>query len=112
MCNNAISFFRCSIRKEELHKDSVSVDKEDKNKVSFLPFLGIGPRRYFDLFSLKLSSGREIERKENGCIIDFEPVKKNASLRLSEKPAKYMDEEKRAANVFYNYLKEKGVIDE
>ena len=94
----------------ELHKDSVSVDKEDKNKVSFLPFLGIGPRRYFDLFSLRLSSGREIKRKKNGCIIDFEPNKKTISLRLSEKPAKYMDEEKTAAKVFHKYLQEKGVI--
>jgi len=33
---------------------------------AFNHFVGIGPRRYFDLFSLNLSSGHELERKENG----------------------------------------------
>ncbi len=92
---------------EELHKDSISLDKENETRVSFLPFLGVGPRRYFDLFSLKLSSGREVERKENGHIIDFEPKKKSISLRLSEKSNKYIGEEKIAAKVVHKYLKEK-----
>ena len=29
----------------------------------FEPFVGIGPRRFFDLFSLKLSAGYRVERK-------------------------------------------------
>lgn len=33
------------------------------NKVVFKHYVGIGPRRYADLFSLKLSSGRRVKRK-------------------------------------------------
>ena len=78
---------------QELHGDAVSIDKEDKTLVSFLPFLGIGPRRYFDLFSLKLSSGRELKRKQDdGRTIDFEKNKKEITLRLSEKSGTYKSE--------------------
>jgi deoxycytidylate deaminase len=49
-----------------LHGDAISVDQVSEHMVPFLPFIGIGPRRYFDLFSLKLSTGYPIERKEGG----------------------------------------------
>ena len=93
----------------ELHKDSISIDKEDNDRVSFLPFLGVGPRRYFDLFSLKLSSGREVYRKdEKGFIIDFESSKKSISLKLHKKSNTYIDEEKASINVFERYLKKES----
>ena len=50
----------------ELHNDAISVDQTVEKMVPFLPFNGIGPRRYFDLFSLMLSTGYPIERKEGG----------------------------------------------
>jgi deoxycytidylate deaminase len=49
-----------------LHKDEVSIDHVEDGKLPFLSFLGVGPRRYFDLFSLKLSTGYPIERKKDG----------------------------------------------
>jgi len=45
----------------ELYSDSASITREE-DKVSFEEFVGVGPRRFFDLFSLKLSSGRSIIR--------------------------------------------------
>jgi len=49
-----------------LHDDAISIDEEIEGKLPFLPFIGVGPRRYFDLFSLKLSTGYPVERKERG----------------------------------------------
>lgn len=60
-------------RAEELHEDAIVVEEKalkqsrgSRRKVPFTHFVGIGPRRYFDLFSLNLSSGYELSRKENG----------------------------------------------
>ena len=56
-----------------LHYDSIvlnerGLDKASANscqdKVVFEPFLGVGPRRFLDLFSLKLSTGRTLSRKQ------------------------------------------------
>jgi hypothetical protein len=41
-------------------------NRGSKWKIPFTHFVGIGPRRYFDLFSLNLSSGHELVRKDNG----------------------------------------------
>jgi deoxycytidylate deaminase len=58
-------------RAEELHHDAVIVEEKGQIrgarwKVPFTHFVGIGPRKYFDLFSLNLSRGHELVRKENG----------------------------------------------
>lgn len=59
----------------ELHADAVAlvqrrqeseISKPGQTKVRFEQFVGVGPRRYADLFSIKLSSGREIEREADG----------------------------------------------
>jgi deoxycytidylate deaminase len=49
---------------EALHPDSISLkDPAPAEKVSFVPFVGVAARRYFDLFSMKLSDGLELVRK-------------------------------------------------
>jgi deoxycytidylate deaminase len=60
-------------RAEDLHDDAILVEEKalrpnrnSKWRVPFTHFVGIGPRRYFDLFSLNLSSGHELVRKSNG----------------------------------------------
>jgi deoxycytidylate deaminase len=84
-------------RAKELHGDSItfsskaaSQDRRNK-KVEFIPFFGVGPRRYFDLFSMSIGSGRPITRKENGVPVVFEM--KKASLRLKLIPLSYIDRE-------------------
>lgn len=49
----------------ESHKDALVLgdDSDDANKVVCRPFVGVAARRYFDLFSLKLSSGVPLKRK-------------------------------------------------
>lgn len=49
-----------------LHSDSILVDDHNAspaNKVSFVPFLGISPRRFIDLFSMRPKLGYEVKRK-------------------------------------------------
>ncbi len=52
----------------ELFKDSILVDptdgKADKDRVPFQPFVGIGARRYMDLFSMVNSEGWKVKRKD------------------------------------------------
>jgi len=54
---------------KDLHSDSISLPDEDagkpeERKVKFRAFEGIGPRRFVDLFSLTLGSGRPLRRKQ------------------------------------------------
>ena len=67
---------------KKLHDDAISEDKNEKNKLHFEPFTGVGPRRFFDLFSLTLSSGDEILRSDNGRVIDFNFGRKSALPRI------------------------------
>jgi deoxycytidylate deaminase len=76
-----------------LHEDAISIDQEEEGKVPFLPFIGVGPMRYFDLFSLKLSTGYPIERKrkEDGKLMEWERSK--APLRTQLQPTSYLRRE-------------------
>ena len=56
----------------ELHNDSITdTDSKSDNKVKFVAFTGIGPKRYQDLFSMKLGDGNPIIRKENSQSLIF-----------------------------------------
>jgi deoxycytidylate deaminase len=54
-----------------LHSDAIYWEEDAApgstpgNKVAFKHYVGIGPRRYVDLFSLRLSSGRRVKRKNS-----------------------------------------------
>lgn len=74
-----------------LHSDAISVDERVEGKVPFMPFLGIGPRRYFDLFSLSLSTGYPVERKLNGHLVQWS--RSSAAVRLQMKPSSYLERE-------------------
>jgi hypothetical protein len=41
-------------------------ESERDRRVWFAPFVGVGPRRYVDLFSMKLGSGYPLVRKRRG----------------------------------------------
>ena len=77
----------------ELYDDSLRlVDTSDfSNKyVRFEEFVGIGPRRFYDLFSLSLSSGSPLKRKDStGKRIDWK-----ATLRCKMEPTTYFEREK------------------
>lgn len=50
----------------KFHDDSITAGKIEphERKVRFKPFIGIGPRLFFDLFSMTMSAGRQIVRKD------------------------------------------------
>lgn len=65
----------------EMHPDSISVkDGGESGKVNFVPFVGVGPRQFVNLFSMSLSTGAKIERK------DSKSGKKKAFDRLRAHP--------------------------
>lgn len=56
---------------EDLHSDAIhfedhqpSANRGHDHKVVFRHYTGVGPRRYMDLYSLALSSGRKVKRKK------------------------------------------------
>ena len=100
----------------EFHDDSISFgfdrnDEKDKNKVTFEPFVGIGPRRFFDLFSMRLASGYDLMRKtETGEMAAWHLP--NARLRVRMWPCSYLDLELLACDLFKGMLPTGGDRDE
>lgn len=81
---------------EDLHSDAIQVlaqstGAKHPKKVIFESFVGVGPRRYMDLFSTKLSNGYPIERKADGIAKDWAPG--TAVLRIPLLPASYLERE-------------------
>jgi len=84
----------------EFHQDCVRVGFGDgKHHVRFEPFVGVGPRRFFDLFSLHLGSGNELRRKDKeGRVVPWKP--EDAHPRLQLLPCSYLDLELVASDMF------------
>jgi len=90
----------------EFHPDSIQVGFSDSaaasiggTMVNFEPFVGVGPRRFFDLFSLQLGSGYRLKRKDGvGKALEWKP--EDGQLRLQMLPASYLDLEFIASNMF------------
>ncbi|MFO0935686.1 MAG: anti-phage dCTP deaminase [Gemmataceae bacterium] len=70
---------------EAIAKPSPESILKNSSLVHFDAFVGIGPRRFFDVYSMQLSSGYEIKRKdENGNKISWKLD--DSQLRLLMKP--------------------------
>lgn len=91
-----------------LHGDAICGNEsaESEDRVPFVPFIGIGPRRYWDLFSLKLSTGYPIERKEHGQKVAW--TRAAASPRLQMSPVSYLVREKLAAAALDGIISEQS----
>ncbi|MFD3231877.1 anti-phage dCTP deaminase [Rahnella aceris] len=85
------------------HKDSIessenSKKSQDVKKVVFEPFVGVGPRCFFNLFSINLGIGYKIVRKEkDGRTVKWE--RKNGRLRIQMLPSSYIEKELKAADI-------------
>jgi deoxycytidylate deaminase len=101
----------------EFHTDSIQVgftdaDDADESRpiVFFEPFVGVGPRRFFDLFSVRLGSGYNLRRKDaSGRVRDWKP--EQGRLRLQMLPVSYLELELLASDMFKTAsvnLKESG----
>jgi deoxycytidylate deaminase len=94
----------------ELHGDSIALDDHgsDANivsKVVFEPFVGVGPRRYFDLFSMRLSDGYPTKRKEKGATTTW-TVGAETAARVPMLPNSYIERELRASRAMIGILAE------
>jgi len=92
----------------EFHDDSICFGpSNNKNLVGFEPFVGVGPRRFFDMFSMHLSSGNPMIRKnETGRVIKWTPDQ--AKLRIQMLPSSYINRETMVASIFSNYKNQAG----
>lgn len=82
----------------DLHSDAISTDPDMREqRVVFEPFVGVGPRRYFDLFStMGISTGFRVERKKDGRAVKW--TKGSAAVRVPMRPISYLDREQLAAD--------------
>lgn len=84
-----------------LHPDGIVVDEfsrdkknstgRNRDKIPFESFVGVGPRRYSDLFVMNPNYGRSIERKQNGKTIPWPSIGKRP--RLPMHPTSYLQRE-------------------
>lgn len=93
-----------------LHQDAIS-NNENRGftRLPFVPFIGVGPRRYLDLFSLSLGTGIPIERKHDGVLIDWNPAE--AGPRLQMQPSSYLTRESFASASLRNILESSKSIE-
>ena len=93
------------------HKDSIESSENSKNtenstKVIFEPFVGVGPRCFFNLFSINLGTGYKVIRKESdGTAVRWE--RKNGRLRIQMLPSSYIEKELKAADSLNKIVTEK-----
>jgi len=90
------------------HDEAILLGFEEDStnqKVKFQPFVGIGPRRFFDLFSMHYSSGYDLVRKEkDGSLKQWDL--KSSQLRLRMWPRSYLEHEL-DASLMFNSLTER-----
>jgi deoxycytidylate deaminase len=103
-------------RAEELHEDAIIVEEKAgdeglraRRKVPFTPFVGVGPRRYFDLFSLSLSRGHELTRKSSGRTMDIS--RQGAWVRVPMAPLSYIQREAIAIRELDNLPRQLGMFE-
>ena len=106
----------------DLHDDAITLedcgdvgrgDRDDEGdramrKVVFEPFMGVGPRRYFDLFSMRLSNGYRMTRKQksDGSKARWR-IGSDAIVRVPMSPTSYLEREAQLAQLVTTLLEEK-----
>ncbi|MBK6087624.1 anti-phage dCTP deaminase [Ruminococcus difficilis] len=89
----------------KFYKREISTELEDVGeKVVFIPFSGVGPRRYIDLFAMTSSKwGQKIRKDEDGNKVEWDRTK--AKIRNPMNPLSYLDYEKVAYLSYYDEIK-------
>jgi deoxycytidylate deaminase len=76
----------------DMHSDAISVDKASSSShVLFRPFIGVGPRQYINLFSMNLSAGSELKRKNKGSSAKVNWIQSDAVPRVKLFDKSYVD---------------------
>ncbi len=89
-------------RASDLHDDALTFLEETKGngnpRIPFVPFVGIAPRRYIDLFSLDLSTGSQTKRKTDDGKMTQWTRTVDAVPRVSMLATSYLDREEMAVS--------------
>jgi deoxycytidylate deaminase len=106
-------------RASDLHDDAITFSEEKKDdgnpRIPFVPFVGIAPRRYIDLFSLDLSTGGPKKRKTDDGKMTKWSRTVDAVPRVSMLATSYLDREEMAVSgidEIMRRLEGKGEVDE
>ena len=93
---------------KEFHDDAISLGMtKAEERVRFEPFVGIGPRRFIDLFSMRLGAGWPVRRKDSeGQTVSWSP--EGAKLRIEMHPVSYIEREEKATSKFNDYRRQMG----
>lgn len=87
----------------ELPDTPVSKRRDGRKRIPFEPFVGIGPRRFNDFFSMKMSSGYVLKRKTaDGEIVEWRRNQSNPRIQML--PTSYMQREKVASARFTSIM--------
>jgi deoxycytidylate deaminase len=95
-----------------LHPDSIDIaypnpllddSKRKAGIVAFEPFVGVGPRRFFDLFSMALGSGSEMKRKDEDSGDAKVWFQDQAEPRLQMSKLSFPQREAASAEVFNRF---------
>jgi len=94
--SRALDFHSESIHlKSELEKPT----EETSKLVTFEPFIGVGPRRFLDLFSMSLGAGSKLRRKDkDGNTVEWDKSKAPIRTPLIEKS--YLEIERAASEMW------------
>lgn len=92
----------------DFHSESITLKSEfeestpdNKATVAFEPFIGIGPRRFLDLFSMSLGGGAKLKRKDKGgSVLEWDKTK--APIRSPLVPKSYKEIESAASELWDN----------
>jgi deoxycytidylate deaminase len=92
----------------EFHGDAISQgEKPGSGLLTFEPFVGIGPRKFFDLFSMKMSTGFELMRKDkDGSVLRWQRDQSHARIQML--PYCYLDQEVVGTERFAEYRERLG----
>ncbi|MDN3608722.1 anti-phage dCTP deaminase [Vibrio ostreicida] len=86
----------------DFHSDSITLELNGEESVRFEPFVGVGPRSFYDLFSTNLGAGYPIKRKDpNGDAVNWK--ESDAILRMQMLSTSYIERETAAASAVSDY---------
>ena len=82
---------------KELHDDAIKLGEEirgcsSSDHVPFVPFVGISPRKYLDIFTVKPIYSREVDRKGGGRAVNWQR-KNRTPLRMKMASLSYIERE-------------------
>lgn len=94
----------------DFHEDSAfggfeSEKPDSDSRVTFEPFVGVGPRRFFDLFSMNHGSGYQLKRKDKVTGKTLTWDKEDGIMRIPELPWSYLQREIISVKIMKQHLK-------